>query len=90
MPTRWRSSGAAPSAVRAGTLGPLLEALLDKDPAARPTAPFLRLWLAEVAGGAAGAEALDATTQFPAMPSEHRGSRGGRWGRGRRDRAGRS
>ncbi|HEX7277262.1 MAG TPA: serine/threonine-protein kinase, partial [Acidimicrobiales bacterium] len=36
---------------RSGPLAPLLQALLTKDPGARPSAGFLRLWLAEVAGG---------------------------------------
>ncbi len=39
---------------QAGALGPVLDALLAKDPADRPSAAFLRLWLAEVAGGAHG------------------------------------
>ena len=52
---------------RAGALGPVLEALLTKDPAARPTAPFLRLWLAEVAGGGdlGLADDIDSTRQYP-------------------------
>src|SRR5205085_1658200 len=44
---------------RAGALGPLLAALLDKDPEARPTAAFLRLWLTEVAGGSPWSNDLD-------------------------------
>ena len=51
---------------RAGPLGPLLEALLVKDPAARPTAAFLRMWLHDLAGGGgtAWSNDPDATTQF--------------------------
>src|SRR5205085_661252 len=55
---------------RAGALGPLLAALLDKDPEARPTAAFLRLWLTEVAGGSPWSNDLDATSQFPVAPTD--------------------
>jgi eukaryotic-like serine/threonine-protein kinase len=57
---------------KAGALGPLLEALLTKDPEARPTAPFLRLWLAEVAEGpgTGRADDLDSTRQYPVPPTD--------------------
>jgi hypothetical protein len=52
---------------RAGVLEPVLEALLVKDPADRPSAPFLRLWLANLSGGSGG---IDATSKFAVMPED--------------------
>ena len=58
-------------ATRAGALGPVLDRLLTKDPAARPTVEELRRLLADVAGDARGDD--DWTGVFdPAVLSERR------------------
>jgi Protein kinase domain/Domain of unknown function (DUF4352) len=55
---------------RAGPLGPVLLALLGKDPATRPPAPDLQRLLAPLATGAPGATVpLRPTTPLPAAPT---------------------
>ena len=80
---------------RAGPLGPVLLALLDKDPVRRPTAPEVRRMLVPVAAGPQsptvpmdGAPgAFEPEPRFPGPPPDREG-----WGvprRDRRDRRGR-
>jgi eukaryotic-like serine/threonine-protein kinase len=61
---------------RAGPLGPVLLALLDKDPARRPPAPALRRMLEPLAAAApAPTVPLTATARLPATPTRRRRGR---------------
>ncbi|RCG22075.1 serine/threonine protein kinase [Streptomyces diacarni] len=54
-----------PPPVRSGALGPVLEAVLVRDPAARPTAEALERMLADVAEGRAATPYLPTETSMP-------------------------